>query len=126
MIGVIKQVGGNGGGVSPHRAEFGILKMLLPLPILSDQYRVGPGDVSLTKAATRRIGTLRMNKARKALTKSKSRFMHPTSGPFSPLPGCFLPSRYNINKSYKQCQIKIAKVKRNIHKKWQSLAFYAH
>ena len=63
------------GGVSMRIVRnLGILKIILSIPTLSDQYKTGPLEVSLTINAIIRIGTLKKHNKKRAMIKSKTRF----------------------------------------------------
>lgn len=53
--------------------NLGILKIVLLIPTLSDQYNTGPFEVSLTINPTTRIGTLKKHNKKPAIVRSKIR-----------------------------------------------------
>ena len=56
--------------------NFGILNILLSLPILSDQYNVGPSDEKRTAIAINSMGTNKKTRIIIASEKSKIRFIN--------------------------------------------------
>ena len=54
--------------------NFGILKIVLLIPTLSDQYNTGPFEVSLTINPTIKTGILKKHNKKPAITRSKIRF----------------------------------------------------
>ena len=72
------------GGVSTRIVRnFGMLNTALFLPILSDQYKTGPGDVTFTKHATSTIGIAAIAVTIKASSRSTIRFKQKTFGGLS-------------------------------------------
>lgn len=59
--------------------NLGILKIVLLIPILSDQYKAGPLEVNLTHIATITIGTTRIQEAITAKIKSNDLFIFTTA-----------------------------------------------
>jgi len=55
--------------------NLGILNILLLIPTLSDQYNIGPSEVSLTNNPTMKIGTLKKHNKKPAIARSKMRFI---------------------------------------------------
>jgi len=55
--------------------NLGILNILLSVPTLSDQYKTGPLEENLTINAIIRIGTLKKDNKKRAIIKSKTRFI---------------------------------------------------
>lgn len=55
--------------------NLGILKIIFDLPTRSDQYKIEPVEVSLTKIATSIIGKEKIKSSKQAITGSKTRFI---------------------------------------------------